>query len=61
MPYVIMNINGKRSESLLLSNVLTYGDPYQSYANTEYDKRRWWEQRKIVKEIIRRNSVDYEV
>ena len=54
-------VNSKRADSLLRTNVDSYGDPYKAYADTEYYKRRLHDQKKVMEEIKRRNSIEYNV
>lgn len=55
-----LNINGKKSESLLRTNVKT-DDIFKAYADTEYEKRRQKDHKKLIEEINRQNLNDYGV
>ncbi len=46
-------INGSRTDSLLFTNIVS-SDPFVSDADTEYNKKREEEQKKLLKEIERR-------
>jgi hypothetical protein len=58
---VEININGRKANTLLRTNVPTSGDPYKAYADTEYEKKKKKEHENLVNEINRRNFDDYGV
>ena len=55
-----LNINGKKAESLLRTNVKT-SDIFKAYADTEYEKKRKNNHKKLLEEIDRQNLNDYGV
>lgn len=57
---IILNINGKKSESLLRTNIKT-SDIFKAYADTEYEKRRKRNHKKLIDEINRQNLNDFGV
>ena len=57
---IILNINGKKSESLLRTNIKT-SDIFKAYADTEYEKRRKRNHKKLIDEINTKNLNDFGV
>lgn len=55
-----IHVNGKKSKNLFRTNIKT-SDPFKSYANTEYEKRRKANYKEIIDEINRQNLNDYGV
>lgn len=54
------SFEGRRGETILRTNLKTYGG-YKSYADTEYEKRRAKNHKKVIEEINRRNIDGYGV